>query len=351
MSAFYQTGTEKSTNPHLYEETVSARLPSFFKQLKEIYTASFFFHAGFIGTGLALLLCLSFLIWLQPNTWWIALCLCAFFMTSFSYFILYYYFQSKKPQQLRTLFKNYVYMCQTQLDTQLPISDYYLLLAKGTFKFSSFLFQNQMLLFPVVKNPHVQSLISRFAYLMHISELIKMQEILIEKAIQNHIALIQEAPSNISAHTSLASTYIALSKLYELPTDYAFVRGCLITKRFFKSSSIQSRFQVATNEAIEELKIVDDLAPNDAWVHAKLATCYRLLRLKEKELGEYEALTHLRPDDVEVLERLGGLYFELGKKSKGLQVYDRLMQLDAKTAKTLLSQYDVYRSRSFSQFG
>ncbi|MCH9612366.1 MAG: hypothetical protein S4CHLAM102_08530 [Chlamydiia bacterium] len=342
MATFYQTGQAEDFSRDQYEEVTHSAAVKFFVQIKEIYTSSFFFHLGFVAMLCLQLMSLCVLIGVLPRSGWIALNIATFFVTFFSYLILFYYLQSKKPEQFRAIGQSYFQMCQKELSTELSMTDYYLALAKGTFQLSSYLHQKQTLLFPNSPIPVIRHLILKFAYLFHTFDLVQMQEILMQNAIRQHVTLIKEDPSNLAAHSSLANTHIALSKLYEMPGDLKFMHRSFTTKRFYKLETMRRRFEFATKEAIEELTILDNLAPNDPWVHAKLASCYNLLSMKDKELLEYETLRTLRPEDKDILFRLGSLYFEMGQKAKGLQVYDVLKQVDALSSKELIDKYDIY---------
>ena len=70
-----------------------------------------------------------------------------------------------------------------------------------------------------------------------------------------------------------------------------------------------------------------------------MASGYRDLGLPEEEIKEMEILLKLRPQDKEILFRLGSLYFSQGLNAMGLQVYEELKQTNFKKAEDLISTY------------
>ena len=64
--------------------------------------------------------------------------------------------------------------------------------------------------------------------------------------------------------------------------------------------------------------------------------------LSEKEIKEVELLLKLRPQDKEILYRLGSLYFSQGLNAKGLQIYEELKRTNYKKAEDLISSYGSF---------
>jgi tetratricopeptide (TPR) repeat protein len=126
-----------------------------------------------------------------------------------------------------------------------------------------------------------------------------------------------------------------LSKIYEAPEEIQ----SFLSDKLFKKLNLNEKINDALQSAVEELKILDDLSPNDPWTHAQLATCFHKLSRFEDELLEYEILSNLRSKDKEILLRLGTLYFKLGKTAKALHTYEVLKKIDAKYADHLLTHY------------
>ncbi len=162
-----------------------------------------------------------------------------------------------------------------------------------------------------------------------------MQELLIQLSLDEYVSVLKLEPTDLAIHTSLANVYMTLSKIYQRTPELA----SYISDKIFKKLNLSEKIEIATKSAIEELKILDDLAPNDPWTHAQLASCFHELERWDDELSEYEILSNLRAKDKEILLRLGILYFKLGKTAKGLLTYESLRKIDAKYGDHLLSHY------------
>ena len=74
---------------------------------------------------------------------------------------------------------------------------------------------------------------------------------------------------------------------------------------------------MAAQLAIDEFQILNHYAPNDPWVHEQLSYGYRDLSMPEEEVKEIETLLQLRPQNHDLLLRLGTIYFEQGSNAKG----------------------------------
>ena len=107
---------------------------------------------------------------------------------------------------------------------------------------------------------------------------------------------------------------------------------------------MEEKFQTAAQRGVAELKIIEEYAPNDTWVHAQLAVLYRDLKLPALEIQEYETLAKMTNNDKEILFRLGLLYFEHGLNTKGLRIYEILKKSAHPQADALISFYDAFAS-------
>ena len=133
---------------------------------------------------------------------------------------------------------------------------------------------------------------------------------------------------------------MTLSKLYTFPEDKRFHNNYWITL-YFDRQGFDEKRHLAAKKAIEELNILNELAPDDPWVHAMLAACFNTLEEVQDEIREYEILRNLRPQDKEILYKLGVLYFSRGENAKGLKLFKELKTIDMVWAKNLLSHYTM----------
>src|SRR3990167_11215598 len=103
--------------------------------------------------------------------------------------------------------------------------------------------------------------------------------------------------------------------------------------------ALEERSQVYSRLAMEKFKILSQYAPNDPWVHEQLAAGFKDLNLPEEEVKEMEHILQLRPQDRDILFRLGKLYFQQGLNAKGLKVYEELQKAHYTRAGDLISSY------------
>jgi tetratricopeptide (TPR) repeat protein len=174
---------------------------------------------------------------------------------------------------------------------------------------------------------------------MHFKDVLAMQELLMQLSLDEYMYILKLEPTDLAIHTSLANVYMTLSKIYQTSPELTSI----LSDKLFKKLNLSAKIELSLKSAIEELTILDDLAPNDPWTHAQLASCFHQLEKWEDELSEYEILSNLRSKDKEILLRLGILYFKLGKTAKGLLTYESLKKIDAKYADHLISHYQSLR--------
>ena len=291
---------------------------------------NFLFLALFTTELLLFLLFLPFL--MQSN--WLALSLSGLFLTIFSYFVLLFYYQAKKPDQLVQLKDLFISSCH-QLTGDTQKEQHHLTIAAALTKLSTYLedFEWQFYRIPRFLQSFNRPLSALSAY-CHWQDVFRFKQILLYAAIEEHLTQIRFTPTDLEVHASLGNTYVAISKLFiepkRSPNSAAFRRN----KEAFNES-----FRAAAQLAIEEFQILNHYAPNDPWVHDQLAQGYRYLHLSKEETAEVETLLTLRPQDKELMLRLGTLYFEQGLNAKGLRIYEDLKKANFEKADELINTY------------
>lgn len=255
-----------------------------------------------------------------------AFALAGLFLTCFSYFVLLFYFQAKKPEQLIQLRDQFLQSCRQVLSLPPGEAQHHLSLADALSKLATYLNDFEWNFYQIPKFLHPFSkLISRFSAYCYGEDVFKMKLLLLQAAVTEHLKQIRTTPTDLEVHASLANTYVALSKIY-------------------KRSVEEEKYRVAARMAIEEFTILGQYAPNDPWVHEQLAVGYRDLGMPEEEMREVETLLKLRSRDKEILYRLGTLYFKQGMNAKGLQIYEELKRGNFKKAEDLMTAYGTFFS-------
>jgi hypothetical protein len=263
----------------------------------------------------------------------------ALLVTGFAYLIMYFYFQVKRPEMFLSLKDSFIGSCKQLLSMPANTAEYHLSVVNASLKLFSHLNDyERRFYFPPKNWKMLKPLFERASIILHKDDVFRMKELLLVAAIKEHIEQIKITPTDLEMHASLANCYSALAKTYSYYQEEPF------TKKI--KTAFKQKFDEASMQAIEELKIINDYAPNDPWIHAQLAKNYHNLKMKEEEKTELEILHSLSPHDSEVLFKLGVLYFELAKAAKGLKVYEQLKRSDPKKADELLSFYGAKKTLS-----
>lgn len=302
-------------------------------EFKKISLFAACFKIGFLVLfGTELLLFLLFLTLLQSSSL-LALTLGALFLTGFTYIILLFYFEAKKPEELRELKENFINSCRKSLSVPKGIAEHHLSIVNASFTLVAKLQDMEYSYVPPKYLKFLKFILEKISHALYQRDLFMMKELILIAAIDEHIEQIKHTPTDLEMHASLANSYTMLSKLYLQYLD---------TLTFFSSSIkdiIKEKLDVVSKGAIEELKILSEYAPNDPWVHAQLAQSYRSLKKQKEEADELETILKLSPNDNEVFFRLAALYFQMGNNAKGLKIYEQLKKNSYKKADELLNFY------------
>ncbi|MBI3508553.1 MAG: hypothetical protein HY069_02800 [Chlamydiia bacterium] len=295
-------------------------LPQYYRAIlqkfKKVVANSVRFHLIFATLMLAEI-CFSLPILRKPALFAFALGL--FFLTVFCYCILFFYMSAKKPEQLTAIREEFLTACRQLLPTPPGEAQHHLSLAAALLKLSAYLdsLETQPPAYLQALEPLIQSM-SKYCYR---KDVFRMQQLLLHAAIEEHLKQIRITPTDLELHASLANAYVDLSQLYEPHIEH------------------QKKCEAAHRLAIDEFKILSHYAPNDPWAHEQLADGYHAMKMVQEETEEVELLSRLKPQNPDVLFRLGALYFEQGRNANGLKVYEELIQLHYKKAEELIALY------------
>ncbi|MBM3183946.1 MAG: hypothetical protein FJZ64_01400 [Chlamydiae bacterium] len=299
---------------------------SVLKDFKKVIQSVVFFHLFFISLiSLELFFFLPFITY--PAA--LAFAIGALFLSSFTYFVLFFYFQARKPEKLSLLLEIFLQSCRRHLSIPSGEPQHHLCIADALSRLAVYLadFEKNFYQIPSFFQPFAP-LLRKFSVFCYRKDVFQFKYLLLKTAIQEHLEQIRLTPIDLELHASLASTYVTLSKLFQAEMK--------------KNSSFEEKFKMSTQRAIEEFQIMNAFAPNDPWIHEQLAKGYHDLERSEEELKEVEFLLKLRPQDPEILFRLGELYFHQGMNAKGLQTYETLKQMNFKKAEELIASYGLF---------
>ncbi len=338
MTTFYQTSSEKSFIFDSIAPEIEKKCRHSLGRVKRTLNSYFLFHFSFAFLLLLQSVLFVFLVTFKPTSFYLATSLALLFLTTFSYIILIYYLNQKKREEYIDVISEFHNGTKKIIPQDTDISEFHLSVAASTFQLTTYLHQKETYLFSLPPFKFCKSSLTKICLALHHKDLLFIQESLIKLSLDHHKILIIDLPTDLALHTSFANTFIALSKIYVKPDDPHFKESKWIDSIYSKESIVQ-KFKNATQKAIEELNILDEIAPQDPWTHAQLANCYHHLSMKNEEIKEYEILQRILPKDKKVLFRLGFLYFQNTNNAKGLKIYSLLKEIDPALSRELLLHY------------
>jgi tetratricopeptide (TPR) repeat protein len=299
------------------------------------------FHVSFISFSCMQLL--SFLLFFSyfSKSLMAAFGLALFFLTLFSYFVLLFFFQAKKPQQLLTIRARFCETSQSLLHLSKEDPQALLTVSRALEEFALFLSKKEPSFYASSFTLKAfLPLALKFKIWLHWKDFLQMKQLFFQQSIEIIISLIKKAPTDLELHACLAESYTKLCKLYVHPQKMQMESVLPWISPEYSSSFMHEPFLLYSGKAIEEFKILEDLAPKDPWVLAHLAEIYRLQERAEEEIRHCEELLKLTPDNGELLFQLGVLYFKEGYSAKGLKMYELLQNDSSEKAGKLIQYYN-----------
>lgn len=310
------------------------------QQFKQVTRQYALFHISFFAIGIlelvAFILFFSFL----TKTTIFAFSLAGLFLSVFTWFVLLFYLQAKKPQQLLDLKDSFVEACKSAIPYVNTSCEYHLAIASALQRMLTSLHRKEYSYYSLPASfETLSSLMQKFSVWTHWKDLYQMKELLLLTIIKEKIEVIRIQPTDLESHARLADAWLALSRLNMDPRKLHPHEEHLWVSPEYTSPEMLEKFKKAAFKAIEEYKILDAYAPNDAWVHAQLAGVYRSLDLPHDEMREYEEILKHSTGDSELLFRLGTLYFTHGFSAQALRLYEALKRNNDPRAEDLIANY------------
>lgn len=293
-------------------------------------------------------LCLEFMFLLLQKgefffSWNCAWFLCVFFFTLFSYCFFAMCYHAKKPQKLREIMDGYFLSLHEILPFHRGSAAFHEGVLRSVALFCGGLRIPARKSFPIPCGETLSLLWEKFCVWTQWQDLLQIKEMMLTVAIRETICFIKKDPGNLRSHAALAEGYRELASLYQDPKKVAQNTALDWSPVAFFSQEMRSLSEKALCLALEEYKIIEEyLIDESPWIHASKAQVYHLLQDLPAEVAEYEAVLRMDPCNIEVLYRLGSLYFCLGKNAQGVKFYHRLQALDDQRAQQLINQYDEY---------
>jgi len=293
----------------------------------------YLFLALFILQGVGLLL-----FYTEPAIF--ALQLGVLCLSIFTYFILHFYFQAKKPDQFIQLKKRFIEACRKGISIPKGTAEHHLVIAQHLMHFIAHLHRFENNNYELSKHSiFFLSIFQKLSFYLHTEDYFKIKELFYFAAIEEHMQQIRVTPTDLEVHASLANCYVAIAKMYMDAKQFLENKNSRLLRKY--EEYLGEKLDFASKRAVEEFHIINEFAPNDLWVHAQLAHCYQVLERFEDEAAEYEKILEIRPHDQEIRFRLAKILFSLGQNAKALKHYDWLKQNKYKKADALLEEYNA----------
>jgi tetratricopeptide (TPR) repeat protein len=339
----YRQYTKETFSSSRFTGLIEPHVTQALQQFKGITRHYALFHIIFFFLGclelLAFVLFFSFL----TKTTILAFSLAGIFLTGFSYFLLLFYFQAKKPEQLLALKRTFLDQTQAILPFEKNTQESHQCLSHALECLIHQLHAQEYTYYAAFQSfQTLGPLMKKFSVWCHWKDVHHMKEILLHLVIKESIELIKMAPTDLEPHAALATAYWTLANHYLDPRKVDPDTEHLWVSPEYDSIEMSEKFKRSASRAIEEFKILAEYAPRDPWVHAQLAAIYHALNQPEEEIQQMEIIRNIQPKEKEVLFRLGILYFSQGKHAQALRLYEELQQAHTSKAAELLSYYDAY---------
>lgn len=337
------SGEDKNTSS--FHKILELHCLSGLKHFKKVLFSYVLFHFLFIIAFILETAFLMTLYFLEKTSSLFAIGIFSLILSVFSYLVLIFYFQAKKPEQFKQLKDWFLSVCKKSMPEEMSQSDYHLFLAQSMYTFASLFHAKELPAylssFPIVS---FQRLMKKCCYLWHWKDFQKIKEILLLDCIYQHLALLKHEPTNLEVHASLGNSYLTLASVYKSMHRESLSQQEPLSLDDLKEEFLKN-FKGSISKAIEEYKIIresshpDESHQDDPWVLAQLATCYHELELYDKEIEHFEKILEISESNQEVMTRLAYLYFQEGRNAQGFKLYKIIKEIDPKKAADLFDYY------------
>lgn len=339
MSTKKETAAKESATDS-FHKILELHAISGLKHFKKILHSYVIFHALFSSLFLVELILIFSLYSLKMRTIGFAISLFCFVLTIFTFLVLLFYFQAKKPEQLKQLKDWYLVVCKKSMPQEkMSETEYHLFLAEGLHIFAShFHIKELPVYFGKVPFPSLRRLMKKCSHLWAWKDFQKMKELLLLECIYQHLCLLKYQPTNLEVHASLGNSYLTLASIYKGMNRDVFLKEFMVVLEDFEEQLLK-KFKTCIYKAIEEYKIIKDSTSEDPWVLAQLAMCYHELEQYDKEIEYFEKILDISEAQEEVMIRLSLLYFQQGKNAGGFKLYQIIKETNPLKAEEIFNFY------------
>lgn len=338
-------------NHEHFERTLSSAYKHLLDSFHKIAFVHLCLHLAFLSLLSAEVIAFVYFFYIFDQTT-LALTIATLFLTVFSYMALFFYVQTKKPEQFISLKEKFIDTCKKAISIPEGNAEHHLSIAQAAIRLAQYLkeFDRTFYSLPLSKESNFGRDLNTF---FHFGDVFLLKQLLLTVAIEEHHHQIRITATDMEIHASLANSYSLLSKHF-LEAKKRLDTSWLMQWRFKKIyRTLEDKFRISAQRAVEQFKILQHYTPDDPWIHQMLAKTYQDLDMPQKEVREYEIIASFTQLDDHLLLRLGTLYFQMGENAKGLKVYENLQEKQSRKAEELISNYGCFKNQilSFEQEG
>ena len=256
------------------------------------------------------------------------------FFTLFSYFIMLAYFKTRQEEEYALLIKHWEKQCEhhSSIDSQ-----DLLVLSNATYQLLK-----ELKIRPdekVIRFNGLNILLIKLNIWSQWKSYLKIKHALLKLLIHKHLELVHQFPLDKDHHLALGQQYLTLAELYK---DFSQVIGMpsLWTPKAYQSEAMKHYYLKQCKRALESYSTLNDFVEGqNVDVLKCMAILHQRLNHKIDEMKTYEQILKITPDHQEALFQLGNIYFGLGQRAKGLQIYLTLNALDTEKSKQLIAHF------------
>lgn len=346
------------SRPDFQELPAGASLPqgpiayavSSFKEITRRYAL---FHISFfLVSCLELFAFVLFFSFLTRSTI-LAFSIAGLVLTGFAYFVILFYLQAKKPEQIEKINADFVAACQSvaleethyeasffESKSRDLASQRLLSLSQALQQLLAHLHRLEYSYYsPPVFLQSLAPLMEKFSAWCHWQDLHQMKEKVMQQVLLAQVELVKKFPTHPPAHLGLADAYVCLARLYRDPRKNPGGEELVWVAPEYFSPSMQQQSQSALHKAIQEFRILHQYMPHDPGVLAQLIMVYEMAEMPKEEIAACEALLRITPEAPALFLRLGILYFQQDLPAQALALYEKLQIARDSRAEELISHY------------
>ncbi len=325
---------------HIHErflKIIELNCHSGFKFFKKILRSHLLFHVCSLSVLVCTALCVFLFSAPLQNLTLLPIFISLLTLSTFTYFALIFYFQSKKNDQIQHLVTWFVSISKKAIGSEFSYLEHYLSVAGGLYHFAHSVSVKSMPLYnKTYALPSLKKISKKLAIWIYAKDFYKLKEFLMIECIKEHLELLRYEPTHLEVHGSLANSYLALAKIYKqsniLESSDQFAFDAL-------SENIKVKFINSLNHAIEEYQILSAELPDDPWVLMQLGICFHELKDYENEIICFEKILETSENNHAVMVRLAKLYFAQKKHSHGFKLYKMLRDQEVEGIDELIDNY------------